>query len=207
MELYGPTAEADWALCLDSHGPNKELFVPLDPVESRVYCNLCRFVSFWKMLLFFVRYCTVPPYSGIYLCSRTSRCAQGQWYFRSVIMWTILSSITAGTKEDEKTKMCNKGRESACLAANWWVGPSDATCSECLVSVCACMVGCKASEGKAQVVLGHTLSPPMTRRQMMWGVFWYLLSRQEELSVLQKFFSAVLGRVHWFNFQLVMFMK
>lgn len=47
--------------------------------------------------------------------------------------------ITAGTKENEN-KTCNKGRESACLAAKQCVGPSDASCLECLVSVCACMV-------------------------------------------------------------------
>lgn len=39
-----------------------------------------------------------------------------------------------------KTKMSNKGREGACLAAEQCVGPSDGTCSGCLVSVCACMV-------------------------------------------------------------------
>lgn len=39
-----------------------------------------------------------------------------------------------------KTKMCNKGRESACLATKQCVGPSDATSLGCLVSVCACMV-------------------------------------------------------------------
>lgn len=39
-----------------------------------------------------------------------------------------------------KTKMCNKGRESPCLAAKQCVGPLGSTCSECLVSVCACLV-------------------------------------------------------------------
>lgn len=78
-----------------------------------------------------------------------------------------------------KTKMCNKGGESACLAAGQCVGPSDATCS-----VSACMV--VRPQKKAQVVLGHRFSPPMKRGQMMWGVLWYLLSGQEDLSVFCK---------------------
>lgn len=57
-------------------------------------------------------------------------------------------------------KKHNKGRESACLAAEQCVGPSDATCS-----VSACMV--LRPQKKSQVVLGHRVSPPMKRGQMM----------------------------------------
>lgn len=59
-----------------------------------------------------------------------------------------------------KTKMCNKGGESACLAAGQCIGPSDAT-----YSVSACVV--IRPQKKAQVVLGHRFSPPMIRGQMM----------------------------------------
>lgn len=36
VELSSPADEAERALCLDSHGPYNELFVPLDAVESMV---------------------------------------------------------------------------------------------------------------------------------------------------------------------------
>lgn len=92
-----------------------------------------------------------------------------------------------------KKKKCNKGRESACLAAEQCVGPSDATCS-----VSACMV--LRPQKKSQVVLGHRFSPPYEKgaNDVRSPLIPLELDKRSCLCSAKKNI-AVLGLVHWFK--------
>lgn len=186
MELSGPTGqidEAEWAFCLNSHGPSNKLYVPLDAVESMTYCNFCRFMSYWKNT-FFPSHTAQSHLTQEFICALIlldlprGNDISGAWSCRPFCL------LSQQALKMMKTKMCNKGRESACLATKQCVGP---WCYLFRMScVCVCLHGCRASEGKTWAVIGHRFSPPMKKGQVMWGVSWYLLSRQEELSFLQK---------------------